>query len=378
MVSGDARVWSYRAGERWGLIDRSGGKLSDALYLGIGAFSGSAVAVQGEKGWGLVSESGVELVKPQYANLFPSEKDTSLWVAQSSVGKWGVVLTNGQERVACNFDYLMAVTAEIWLAQQGGLWGILDSLAGRWRVPALFNRILPMEAPFKNIVLVEQGGSWGVVDGETGQALIEAGDWRIGQWGGFIAIEGGRTMKLLDADFRDVLIWEGAFEGLPAYERLKGDFGVLVTARGVTRITRDGKLPWDVFFENAGEWFDGFLAVKRKGRWGLVNELGEWILAPTFKLVGSVAEGVVPVCDGERWGVIRLNGKASERLFTLESEQMGRPWRGLVPIKRGGLWGLIDLEGKVVLPCEYDTLEWGIDQAGSPLFYGSEPSCVSG
>lgn len=373
VVSGDARVWSYRAGERWGLIDRTGEKLSNALYLDVGTLSGSAIAVQGTTGWGLVSEGGVELVKLQYAGLFPFEKDTSLWMAQSSVGKWGVVSTNGQERVMCSFDYIVAATAEIWLAQQSGLWGILDPKTGRWRVPAVFNRILPMEAPFKNIVLVEQGGRWGVIDGETGKTVIETRYPRIGQWGAFIAIKDGRMMKLLDTDLRDVLAWEGAYEGLPAYDLLKGDSGVLVTADGATRITQDGKLPWDVFFEEAGAWSDGFLSVKRKGRWGLVSELGEWVLDPAFESIGLVAEGVVPVCEDEQWGLIRMNGKAGKRIFTTVAEQMGRPWRGLVPVKRGGRWGLIDFEGNTILPCEYDTLEWSTDEAGRAQFYGIDP-----
>lgn len=264
-------------------------------------------------------------------------------------------------------------TSDMWLAQQNGLWGILDPGSGRWRVPAVFNRILSLESPFEKSVLVEQSRKWGLVNAETGKTLIETHYRRIAQWGVFLAIEKDDRMQLLDAELEEVVAWQGAFEGLPSVDTLTGGSGVLVTARGATRITRDGKLPWDDFFENAGEWSDGFLAVKRQGRWGLVNEAGEWVLKPAFESVGSIAEGVAPVCENRRWGLIRLNGNQGERLFMIEAEQMGRPWRGLVPIMRGGCWGLIDFDGNIILHCDYDTLEWSTDEAGRSRFYGIDP-----
>lgn len=371
-VSEDARIWSYREGGRSGLIDRDGKRLTDAIYLDVGFFSGGAIPVQNSTGWGLLAEDGTVLVKPQYANLGSFGTDASLWSAQSPAAKWGVVSTNGQERVPCSFDFVVAASAKIWLAQQSGLWGILDPRTGQWRLPATFNRILPLELPFTNRALVEQSGRWGVVDGETGQELIETRGDRIAQWGAFIAVEKGGNMQLLDVNLQEVESWEGTFEGLPEYATMTGDSGVLYTTRGATRITRDGKRPWRDCFEDAGEWSGGFLAVKRNGLWGLVNEAGESILNPKFQSVMSVSEGVAPVCEEGRWSLIWLNGHTNEGFFMTEAETMGRSWKGLVPIRRTGFWGLIDFAGKDVLPCEYDAIEWGFDDAGTPLYYGAD------
>ncbi len=309
-ASDDARIWAYQQSGRLGVIDHTGKKLTAALYSDVGTYRGGAISVQGSTGWGLVAEDGSELIKPQYASLWPFGKDDNLWMAQSVAGKWGVVATNGHVRVSCHFDFVMAATPEVWLAQQSGLWGILDPETGRWRVPAMFNRMLPQEPPFKNKVLVEQSSRWGLFDGETGKQLIETRYERIGQWGTFLAVEKEGSMKLLDADFNEVLLWKGSFEGLPDYATLTDGSGLLVTEQGVMRITRDGKM---------------------------------------------------------------LSNNSSENV-----EEKVQPWRGLVPMMREGLWGLVDLNGRDVLSCEYDTIEWGFDEEGSPRFYGVDLGRTSG
>ena len=280
-ASDDARIWVYKESGRVGVIDRAGKKLTDALYLDVNSFSGSSISVRDLAGWGLVSEDGSELIKPQYTSLWPFGKDPSLWMIQSSTGKWGVVDKNGHERVACNFDFVTATTPEIWLAQQSGLWGILDPATGLWRLPAVFNRILPMDAPFKNKVLVEQSGKWGFFDGETGKEMLETRYGRIGQWGAFLAVEKDGSMQLLDVTLSEVLSWQGTFEGLPDYETLTGGSGVLVTKQGKKRITQDGKMSQNVSSKDTQEreqpW-RGLVPVMREGRWGLEDLNGNNIL----------------------------------------------------------------------------------------------------
>lgn len=377
-ASDDGRIWAYEENGQLGLIDQAGKRLTGALYLNVGALSGSAIAVQRVAGWGLVSEAGTELIKPFYANLWPFGAEPDLWAAQSSAGKWGVVDTKGHERVPCRYDFVTAVLPDVWLAQQSGLWGILDPTTGRWRAPAVFNRILSLEPPLETMLLVEQGSQWGVVDSRTGKVLQEARYRRIEQWGEFLAIADGQEMKLLDVDQKEVLVWKGTFEGLPEHDTLTGGSGVLVTERGSTRITSDGKLPWNDFFDDASAWSDGLLAVKQKNQWGLVNEEVKWVIDPKFESVGMFTEGVVPVRDDGRWRLLRLNGNITNRLFAIEAEELGRAWRGLVPVMRKGRWGLIDFDGKDVLPCDYDTLEWGLDEVNNSRYYDVEPVWIPG
>lgn len=353
----EPRYWMFRRGERWGLIDRDGRQLAEARYDDFGVWQGDTVAVRVGEQWGLLSADGELRVPPSYRALAPCDENAALWAALAGNARWGLIDDRGKVVAACRFDAVRKTDHDLWLAQQDGLWGILNRTNDTWLLAARYQRILPLENPFEGLALVEEGARWGVVETVAGKQRLAPRFARLRPWHRWLAAQEGRRVHLLEAvTGASVRSWEGEIDGLPEPEIMREGIGVVRTAAGVNLIDENGVLQWKEFFEEAGAWSEGLLPVRRDGIWGFVDRQGSWAVAPRFAAAGSFAEGMAPVCEADNWGICDRRGNY---LVKPAFEALGRPWRGLVPARRGGRWGLIDRRGRVVLPLVYDSIEWG-------------------
>lgn len=367
----EPRFWSYRRNARWGLLDQNGKRLTGAIFDDLRSLGSNAICVQVHARWGLAAADGALLLPPRYAGLKPFGKEPALWAAQSDAGLWGVVSTNGKEIVACAFDDVAAPASGLWLAQQAGLWGLLDRESGQWLTPARYSRVLPLPEAFGALAIAEQGGLWGVIETDSGRERLPLRFSRIQPWHRWLAAQEGATLHLLDAKGLSVRSWKGTPDGLPETERLSEGVGMLRMAKGTTLITPEGTLPWPEPFEQAGEWAEERLPVRQAGRWGFVDRQGKWVIEPRFQAARAFSGGVAPVCEAGRWGLIGQDGA-----YTVKPrfEALGQPWHGRVPAAVKGRWGLIDTNGVEVLPCVYNGIEWGMDSDGTSLFHGFDPA----
>ncbi|MGI5870321.1 MAG: WG repeat-containing protein [Kiritimatiellia bacterium] len=374
-VQNSTSLWACREGGCWGLLNDEGRRLTDSTYDEIGLSRDGAVAVKTAAGWGLLDAEGVQILVPRYEMLAPLGDAAGFWAALGRNGKWGVVASNGVEIAVCGLDLVDAPAPGILLAAKAGSWGVLDPREGTWRLPSVFERVLPLSSPFAGLALVEQRGRWGVADVATGRLVLKAELAGIRPWGDWLAVEKGTSVQLHDRNGKRVREWKGRLDGLPPFEALQDGLGVLRLDGGATLVTSRGELPWPTPFDDAGDWSGGALAVKRDGRWGYVRQDGGWRIRPTFAAAGPFAEGVAPAGEGGRWGLIDAAG-AWRIKPTFEG--MGTPWRGRVPVLSGGKWGLVDFDGGTVLDCVCDGLEWGIGDAGETRFYGATPERIPG
>jgi hypothetical protein len=352
----EPRCWMYRQAQRWGAIDRNGTPLTAALYDDFGVWHGAAVSVRVGDLWGLLAADGKLRVPPTYRALTPFGDDGALWAALADGERWGVIDSDGRVLAACRFDAVQAPARDLWLAQQEGLWGILNRTNGAWLAAARYQRILPLDAPFEGLALVEEGRHWGAIETATGRERLPPRFAQLLPWHKWLAAQEGESVHLLDGRGGVVRSWKGVADGLPRPEGMTEGAGVLRTAAGISLITATGDLLGTELFEEAGAWSDGLLPVRRDGAWGFVDRQGGWVIAPRFEAAGSFADGLAPVCEEGRWGLCDRRGNY---LVKPAFEALGRPWRGLVPARRGGHWGLIDRRGKEVLPLVYDSIEWG-------------------
>lgn len=69
------------------------------------------------------------------------------------------------------------------------------------------------------------------------------------------------------------------------------------------------------------------------------------------------------VKKGSKWGLVNVNGKI---ILPFEYEEINySAWLNTTSpyatIKKNGKWGMVDTSGKVLLPCNYRSIEWGED-----------------
>ena len=54
---------------------------------------------------------------------------------------------------------------------------------------------------------------------------------------------------------------------------------------------------------------EGVAAVKREGKYGFIDQHGDYVLTPNWEDCGYFAQGMCPVSNGEKWGYINHDGK---------------------------------------------------------------------
>lgn len=364
----DPRVWSFRKDKQWGLLGRDGARLTDARFDGVGLVHGDAVSIRLGDRWGLVSLAGGVCIESRYAWVEPFGSEAGCWAVQTESGRWGVVSTNGAERVPAVFDRVEALAPAVWAGWLNGAVGLLNSTNGDWRSAQRYLSLVPLPDPFRPLAWATRQEGKGVVDLATEAVRVPFRHSRLKPWGEGFAGQDGRQVRFYDKAGQVVREWEGSLDGLPEFESLRDGAGVLRATAGGTLIRADGTLPITDRFEDVGAWSAGLLAARHEGRWGFVDGRGRWVVDPRFEALGAFAGAVAPAAEAGRWGLIDRAGRwAAEPAF----DKIETAWNGRFPARRGNAWGLIDATGAEVLPCVYDGLEWGRDFRGDPLRYGS-------
>lgn len=122
-----------------------------------------------------------------------------------------------------------------------------------------------------------------------------------------------------------------------------------------------------------------------------------WVVLPTYDDAGSAFEGVVPLRQGDLWG---LMGSTGEWRISPRYEALGRPSDGHIPVKIDGKWGIVDLDGATLISPVYDHIgQWAeripaktsrgwmvLDKRGKEVYgplpidrlRGNEGHCIAG
>jgi hypothetical protein len=142
----------------------------------------------------------------------------------------------------------------------------------------------------------------------------------------------------------------------------------------------------DTLFEEVNLFFEGRAVVKSDGKWGVIDDVGQWIIEPSYDFSDiKVHEGILPYQIGEKWGYVQMDKKIlSLPIFEGASgfdsgiavvqkdnkcalikndmtlitdfifEYAFRPSEGIIAICQNEKWGYANETGKIVIPCIYD------------------------
>jgi len=103
-------------------------------------------------------------------------------------------------------------------------------------------------------------------------------------------------------------------------------------------------------FEDARRFADGVAPVKQGGKWGIVDARLNWIVLPEFDAVPSSFNGHVPVMKDGAWGVIDPAGRLTHPLI-YERVLPCRERR--CAFRQDGRWGFLDPMGGVAIRAKY-------------------------
>lgn len=100
--------------------------------------------------------------------------------------------------------------------------------------------------------------------------------------------------------------------------------------------------------------FSGGLAtVEVAGKFGVINRLGEYVVAPTDLQVLEPLDGTVGFETARNtWRFVDVSGKVI--LDNLNFENLGAMSDGMIAVSNGDHWGFINAKGEEAIPIRYD------------------------
>lgn len=276
--------------------------------------------------WGWVDRDGAFVIPARFdhARRFVGGR-----AAAADAGRWGHVDRSGAFVLGPSWSELCDPTDQLVCARDpaSGKWGWLAA-DGSWAVPPRYDRVVPM---------ADGVAAVGVVVAELPRPLELEGTVQVVHWG-LMGADG--TEIVAPAAPEDPEAWTGV-----------GPFG------------------------------EGWMPVRRGGRWGYVDRTGAWTLPPTWRAAKPFRNGFAGVAEGQ-WSVIDRSGQvvvtpahgladgmADGRIaggsgyHALDGTPVGPRWdwvrppvAGIGVAMRAGAWTAVGLDGEARFPPTFGRL----------------------
>jgi len=249
--------------------------------------------------------------------------------------RYGLKDIQGNILIPARFEALGSLTQGVARAKQKGRWGFVDN-SGTWIVQPRFDDLEEMKAGFAVA---------GVHDTSAGQKSSD------GYWAGQLpktnlrfGIIDSKGQWKIKPTYTQLILCENGLIIFPNHNYwgvMNLEEKVLVSARydaifpynnGVAVMVNKSPSEFSMLaFYDYSEH-----GVVTGGKWGLLDEKGKEILAPSFSYIGSFSEGVAPFNTGGYW--------KGEHGYSDEKQLCA------------GQWGYLDVSGKVAISAKYESV----------------------
>lgn len=380
-IGGALRI---RQGARYALADSAGCLLSDFDYESVVDLRHGFYLTKRGDHKGILHVSGKVVVPNAYDHVYQMRDDQGNYVelfAMRAEGYLGLYNACGERVQQGRYERIDPFHEGFAIVQDGSGFGLVD-LEGRLRVPCLFEQLLPMS---EGLCAAKLKGRWGFIDGDgeellgflfdavqengffQGRAAVsKAGDWV------FVRRDGAVEFPL-DDGFQCL----GAMaEGLaPVCKLMEGGdvrYGYM---------DPEGRLRIPFKFERAESFRRGFAIVSGRvakeasliteTRYGIIDRGGRMVIPLSLRTqttarlkrdsLGHLGFASIDhngrrcLVDGRgnRFGCEGLRMDVIQRAWMRTRCEHAR----LVAVSKGELWGFCDAQGRMVIPCQFASVQ---------------------
>ena len=301
------------SGLLWGYVDTLGQVVIDAQYDFAGDFENGYAVNQKDGNWGVIDMDGKEQLPFKYNSV---SQFHGHWLVGVKSPARLIFNPNGYERVTKLYARQGAFSENRCRVEMDSLWGFIDE-EGNEVIACQYGEVRPFS---EGLAAVFKEGKWGFVDKDGHSAFgLHVPD------GDIIAV----------GDFSNGLVWF----------KVGYRYGY---------INKKGEVAVPLDFTKVFDFKFGVARAVFKGKTGLIDTTGQWILQPKrFEYV----------TDFNQWGVAEAREKFKgsrclinangEVLTPLKYKHIGTFHEGFADVANGQFYGLINTKGKEVLPMEY-------------------------
>ncbi len=394
-----------RIGNNWGYVAKNGEAVIPAKFQKIAPFSEGLAAVRYQRKWLFIDPNGQIQLDDDYSAIgnFKQEK---AWVKKD--GSVGYIARDGSTIIPYDFSQAFDFKNGVARVVKDGKYGLIDE-KGNYILKPKFSRIAPFDEtglaivrygnkitrygvidqtgnlittqnyrkihPFKEgRALVRHKNGYGFID-KNGQLVIEGNYSKAASFSegramvqrdnrcGFIDLAGREIIpltysKCLDFEDGKAVVYEGLKKGglidlfgkeiiEPGINRLMG----FKDGRGLVRENYDyyyiaADASWrDGYFEKAAAYQHGIAAVRKGGKWGIINRNGLNLISNKYDQITSFDEGFAKVQLSQFVGLADLEGNL---IIPPAYEYITYAGDGLFRVENGGEIGYLRNDGSWV------------------------------
>ena len=309
------------------------------------------------KKYGFMNNSGSVIVNPQYHEAFRFSNNRALIIDNSNGKEFaGFLNEEGNMAIQPKYRYVAPFFSKEGLLPVGNLltWklGYIDR-DGNLKIPYKYNLVFEFH---DGLATVSEVLLQGAVDTE-GNLKIPMEYAFLGTFNeglAFAITPNGRHGYI---DKGNQFVIEGEFtEGGLFVDGLTWVNDPISHLYGFIR--RDGSYLADPIYEEADNFWEGFAAVKSKGKWGFISNSGAISVSFQFEAVnGGFSEGLAAVKKNGKWGYINFTGSFQ---INPEYDDVDVFCCGVALVYYiDGTYGFINRDGKSVWRSTYQSLKSG-------------------
>jgi hypothetical protein len=296
---------------RWGFIDITGKWVIQAQFDFCEPFEEGMAIYEADNSFGFINLHAEKIIEAKFEEAFDFNQGIAVvfdGAYYGAINRFGVV------KIAFEFDDIGEFINGIAYAKKNGKYGYID-LNGRVLVPFQYQQAFTMN---NNRALAKRYGKYGIIDKDN--QIVQRFDF---DW--------------IEPDFSDTLI-----------KVKSGDkFGLFT-------LTGDTVLP--IQYENIGRIDNDPIMVVENGKVGYYSRSDNWLIPPKYESDpfvldwGEFKDGLVRIRFRGKMGVIDT---ADTRIVPVIFEDMGRFEGELYPVKKHAKWGYADQNIKLKIPYRY-------------------------
>jgi hypothetical protein len=335
--------------DKYGYINKAGKLIIDYQFKDAESFHNSAAVVLKDSLYGVIDKSGQFILQPLYEEL--SEADSEIYMAVKK-GKSGYIQRTGDTLTGFDFDVANDFKNGFAVVSKDEKSGIIDS-NGKYTISPSFDDLVFISPRFLKAMNAEE--QWGIVT-VRGDTVLPFDYDAIGEFSNGMAmvvkndkcgyIDEGRSQAIpIKFPFLPGMLTTGTFAN--GYALLKGKYkSTLIDSTGKTITFKSA--------EDYGKPSEGLYPVRKNSKWGFANVSGKVVIPCKYQSVEPFSKGRSVVKNNKLAGVIDSTNKEilipSYTDVILESNA--------IIVKNNSLSGLFSNDGSMIIPCEYETMEF--------------------
>lgn len=310
-------------------------------YDSIGSFEKGSAIVKSQRLYGIIDENGKLILPCDYEEISSLIDSLDVRFVKNN-SKWGLIDNDGNIKIKCHYDsFNDPVDLNYIPFELNGKWGIVD-IEDKIKVQFKYDKIHTS----KNFFVAQLRGSWGI---ET---------------------------------FDNKLVLDYIYDDMAWY--LVGDHSAWVKkGEKYGLVNKDGKLIAECEYDKEPYECNGYIVMKRKGRYGLLNaNNGESVIPFEYDYLDDYYDGFIAAAKDNKHGYLNIKNQI---VIPFVYDDAYRFSEGLACVGKitgymntyGGLkpvikYGFINKSGEIVIQYQYK------EQIGMYECYFSEGLCPYG